>query len=97
MPKSTLLIGIIKSSENSFIKFTIQPKNTVRAAFSKSVNYISIGLNSTLQPISEVSKVGGGLNLREFQFVDYKFSKCECPSIGGIFVHQPVLTAGLTR
>jgi hypothetical protein len=42
--------------------------------------------------MSLVSSVGGGLNLSEFQFVDCKFSKCECPSIARILVHQPVLT-----
>jgi len=57
---------------------------------------MSIGLNSTLHPMSLVSSVGGGLNLSEFQFVDCKFSKCEWPSIAGILVHQPVLTAGRT-
>ena len=56
---------------------------------------MSIGLNSTLQPIS-LSAEGGFLNLKEFQFVDYKFSKCECPSIGGHFVHQPVETPTLS-
>jgi hypothetical protein len=56
---------------------------------------MSIGLNSTLQPIS-LSAEGGFLNLKEFQLVDYKFSKCECPSIGGHFVHQPVETPTLS-
>ena len=96
MPSSTLLIGKMKSSENSFIMFTVRPTNTVRAAFSKSVSWMSIGLNSTRHPISVVSSVGGGLNLSEFQFVDCKFSKWEFPSMGGIFVHQPVVTAGRT-
>jgi hypothetical protein len=71
------------------------PTKTVSAAFSKSVSWMSIGLNSTRQPIS-VSSVGGFLNLREFQFVDYRFSKCELPSTGGHFVHQPVETPSLS-
>ena len=87
---STLLIGIMKSIENSLIMLTIMPTNTVSAAFSKSVNYISRGLNSTLQPIS-LSVDGGLLNLNEFQFVDCKFSKCDTSLDGGTFVHQPVV------
>lgn len=46
-----------------------------QAAFSSGVNYISIVLNSTLHPILELYE-GGGLNLTEFQLVDYIASKC---------------------
>lgn len=81
----------MKSIENSFIMLTIIPTNTVRAAFSKSVNQISSGLNSTLQPIS-LSVDGGLLNRNEFQFVDYKFSKCDTSLDGGTFVHHSVFT-----
>lgn len=56
---------------------------------------MSIGLNSTLQPIS-LSAEGGLLNRKEFQLVDYRFSKWECPSIGGHLVHQPVETPSLS-
>lgn len=80
----------MKSIENSLIMLTIMPTNTVSAAFSKSVNYISRGRNSTLQPIS-LSVDGGLLNLNEFQFVDCKFSKCDTSLDGGTFVHQPVV------
>lgn len=69
-----MLIGIKKSSENSLTKFTTIPVITVKAEFSKSVNMMSRGRNSTLQPILD-SAEGGFLNLKEFQFVDYKFSK----------------------
>lgn len=53
---------------------SISPRTTMKAEFSKSVSYISIDLNSTLQPIL-LSIDGGGLNRIEFQFVDCKFSK----------------------
>ena len=49
--------------------------SVTKAAFSKSVSYISSDLNSTHQPIVE-SKDGGGLNLIEFQLVDWNYSKC---------------------
>ena len=62
-------IGMKKSKSKLFTILTIIPKSTIKAAFSKSVNYISIVLNSTLHPILE-SLEGGGLNLIEFQFVD---------------------------
>ena len=88
---STRDTGRIRSRSNSFITFAIMPVHTVNATFSKSVNWISIGRNSTLQPISEDSE-GGGLNLRLFQFVDYKFSKCELPSRGGHLRNQAVQT-----
>ena len=74
MFSSMRLIGMIKSKSKLFTRFTIKPFNTIRAVFSKSVNYISIVLNSTLQPIVE-SMEGGGLNLREFQLVLCRFSK----------------------
>lgn len=45
----------------------------LNAAFSKSVIWISMGLNSTLQPIGELT--GGGLNLTVCQLVDWMFSK----------------------
>jgi hypothetical protein len=38
-----------------------------------------------------LSVEGGLLNLNEFQFVDYKFSKCDTSLDGGTFVHQPVV------
>ena len=79
---STSEIGKTKSKSKVLMMFAIMPTMTVRAVFSKSVSCISIGRNSTLQPISE-SAVGGFLNLREFQLVDYKFSKCELPSTIG--------------
>lgn len=41
------------------------------------------------------SSVGGFLNLREFQLVDCRFSKCELPSIGGHLVHHFVQTPAL--
>jgi hypothetical protein len=47
-------------------------KNNIKE-FSFAVYYTSKVLNSTLQGISEF-KLGGGLNLTEFQFVDCKFS-----------------------
>jgi hypothetical protein len=59
----------MKSSEKVLMMLAIIPTNTVSAAFSKSVSCISIGRNSTRQPIS-VSTEGGLLNLNEFQFVD---------------------------
>ena len=43
------------------------------AAFSYSVNWTSIGRNSTRHPIGELG--GGGLNLRVCQLVDWIFSK----------------------
>jgi len=43
--------------------------NIIKAAFSSSVSYNSVGLNSTLQFIS-LSKFGGGLNLTQFQLLD---------------------------
>lgn len=52
----------------------MSPINTIKHVFSKSVSWISMVLNSTLHPMLE-SFDGGGLNLKEFQFVDYKFSK----------------------
>lgn len=42
--------------------------NTTKAAFSKSVNWISIGLTSTRQPIGLSG--GGGLNRTVCQLVD---------------------------
>ena len=48
---------------------------------------MSMGLNSTRQPMS-VSAVGGFLNLREFQLVDWRFSKLELPSTAGHLVHH---------
>ena len=75
--------------------FAIIPTMTVSAVFSKSVSCMSMGRNSTLQPIS-VSTEGGFLNLREFQFVDCKFSKWETPSMGGHFTHHLVLIPALT-
>ena len=87
MLASTLLIGMMKSSENSFIILAIIPTNTVRAAFSKSVSWISIGRNSTRHPISE-SHEGGGLNLIVFQLVDWMFSKWETSVESVDFVNQ---------
>ena len=43
------------------------------AAFSKSVNCASQGLNSTRQPMGESG--GGGLNRMVCQLVDWMFSK----------------------
>jgi hypothetical protein len=52
------------------------PMKITIAEFSKSVIMMSMERNSTLQPISEV-ELGGGLKRREFQFVDWMFSKCD--------------------
>lgn len=65
----------MKSTSKWFITFVIRPNNTMKHVFSKSVSYMSKGLNSTLHPIVEDYE-GGGLNLIEFQFVDWIFSKC---------------------
>ena len=74
MFSSTSDTGRIKSVSKVFTTFAIMPTAMVKAEFSKSVNWISIGLNSTRHPILE-SWVGGFLNLNEFQFVDCRFSK----------------------
>ena len=44
-----------------------------KAAFSKSVIWISMGRNSTRQPVSLSG--GGGLKRMCCQFVDWRFSK----------------------
>lgn len=72
---STSEIGRIKSRSKVLMTFAIIPTAMARAEFSKSVRAMSIGRNSTRQPIS-VSSVGGFLKRREFQLVDCKFSKC---------------------
>jgi len=46
---------------------------TAKAAFSKSVIWISMGRNSTRQPMFEPG--GGGLKRMCCQFVDWRFSK----------------------
>ena len=89
MFSSTSFMGSTKSRSKVLMTFAIMPTHTVSAVFSKSVNYISIGRNSTRQPMLE-SSVGGFLNLREFQLVDWRFSKCEFPSIGGHLRNQAV-------
>jgi hypothetical protein len=66
------------------ITLTISPNATIKHVFSKSVNWISIVLNSTLHPIDEFWE-GGGLNHKEFQFVDYMFSKCATISLSSIY------------
>lgn len=52
------------------VRSTMKMEN---AAFSKSVNWTSILLNSTLQAMDELG--GGGLNLMVCQLVDWMFSK----------------------
>ena len=94
MFSSTNEIGRTKSQSSVLIILASMPTMTVSAVFSKSVSWMSIERNSTLQPMS-VSAVGGFLNLREFQFVDYRFSKWELPSIGGHLVHHLVHTPSL--
>ena len=70
MFSSTFEIGIaVLSSGRALINFTRLRIRVTKAAFSKSVSWMSKDLNSTHQPMLE-SKVGGGLNLMEFQFVD---------------------------
>ena len=69
----TLDIGtyIFKSKDTRTLNTRTQ--KTVNAAFSKSVNWTSIVLSSTLHPMFE--SAGGGFHRTEFQFVDCKFSK----------------------
>lgn len=81
--------GRMKSRSNMFTTLAIIPVQIVSAEFSKSVSWMSIGRNSTRQPML-VSSVGGFLNLKLFQFVDCKFSKCELPSMGGHLRNQAV-------
>jgi hypothetical protein len=79
MFSSIKVIGIKKLTSNLLITSTSKDARAVKAEFSKSDIYISIGRNSTLQPMSEETE-GGGLNRREFQLVDCKFSKCSVVS-----------------
>ena len=76
MFSSTFEMGIaVLSSGLALIIFTRLKIRVTKAAFSKSVSYMSKDLNSTHQPMLE-SKLGGGLNLIEFQLVDWNCSKC---------------------
>lgn len=72
MFSSTIEIGRTKLRSKEFIMLAIMLVKMVSAAFSKSVNYMSMGLNSTRHPMLE-SSVGGGFRRRLFQLVEAKF------------------------